>query len=57
MISFWLLLVVVVVVAAGALAGFRTRGTRPVARTGLMTAARIVIGLVAILLAYVALRR
>jgi len=57
MTSFSLLIVVAVVIAAVALTGFRSRGTRPVARTGLMTAARIVIGLLAILLAYMALKR
>jgi len=57
MTSFSLLIVVAVVIAAVALTGFRFKGTRPVARTGLMTAARIVIGLLAILLAYMALKR
>jgi hypothetical protein len=57
MTSFSLLIVVAVVIAAVALMGFRSRGTRPVARTGLMAAARIVIGLLAILLAYMALKR
>jgi hypothetical protein len=57
MTSFWLLVVVAALVAVVALAGFRPKGTRPVAKTGLMTVARIVLIALALLLAYAASQR
>ena len=52
----WLsiLIVVAVAVALIALSGARAKGTRPVGRTGLMTAARIVAVILAAVVAYVA---
>jgi hypothetical protein len=54
--AFWLLIAVAVVIAGIALIGARPRGARPVARTGLMSAARVVLALLALLLAYAAFR-
>ena len=48
-----LLLLVALVVAVAALTGVRPKGTRPVARTGLMTAARIVLALLVVVVVYV----
>jgi hypothetical protein len=52
-----LLIAVAVVVALLASSGFRVRGGRPVASTGLMTAARVVGLVLALVLAYVAWHR
>ena len=50
----WLgiVLVVVLVVAVAAVSGMKPRGTRPVGRTGLMTAARLVVAFLAAIVAY-----
>lgn len=47
-----LMILVAVAIAAVAFSGLRPRGTRPVGRTGLMTAARIVLVLLAIVVLY-----
>ena len=47
----WLALVVIVT-ASAALAGLQTKGTRPVAHTGLMSAARLVLAFGLLVLAY-----
>jgi hypothetical protein len=52
---FWLILVAIVV-AVAAITGFKPKDTRPVARTQLMGVARVVLILVALVLAYVAYR-
>ena len=57
MTSFWVLIAVAVVVAAIGLGGFRPKGARPVARTGLMSVARVVMVVLVLLLAYVASQR
>lgn len=51
----WLgmLLVVALVVVVAALSGIKPKGTRPVARTGLMTVARVVLVLLGAIVAYV----
>lgn len=46
-----LLLLVVVVVAVAAITGLKPKGGRPVARTRLMSAARVVLVVIAVLLA------
>jgi hypothetical protein len=53
MTPFGLLILVAVVIVVVAVSGLRPRGTRPVGRTGLMTAARIVLVLLAIVVLYV----
>lgn len=50
-----LLGIAVVLVAVAALTGIKPKGTRPVARTGLMTAARVVLLLGAAILVALAL--
>ena len=45
--------IVAVVVALAALSGIKPEGTKPVARTRMMTAARIVLVLIGVLLALV----
>jgi hypothetical protein len=57
MTSFWLLVVVAAAIAVLSFGGFRAKGTRPVARTGLMTGARVAIVVLVIVLAWVALTR
>lgn len=52
-----LLAIAVVLVAVVALTGARLRGGRPVGGTQLMTAGRIVVLVVALMLAYVAFTR
>jgi hypothetical protein len=53
----WIVLlgIAVVLVAVAALTGIKPKGTRPVARTGLMTAARVVLLLGAAILVALAL--
>jgi hypothetical protein len=51
--SFGLLIVVGVLVAIFAVGGARSRGARPVGRTGLMSAGRVVLVIVAAVIAYV----
>ena len=51
----WLTVVLVVlVVAVAAITGLKPKGTKPVARTQLMAVARVVLFLLALVLAYVA---
>jgi hypothetical protein len=50
-----LLWIVAIVIALVALTGFKPRGTRHVAGTHLMTAARITLGIVAVVLVLIAL--
>ena len=50
-----LLGIAVVLVAVAAVTGWKPSGGRPVARTGLMTAARVVLVIVAVVLAVVAI--
>lgn len=52
-----LLIAVAVVVAVFASSGFRVPGGRPVARTGLMTVARVVGTVLVLVLVYLAWRR
>jgi hypothetical protein len=54
----WLtwLIVVALVTAAAAVTGIKPKGTRPVARTGLMTMARIALAVIVAIVAYAALR-
>lgn len=52
MIWFSLLIAVAVIVALTALAGIEPRGTRKVARSGLMMAARVVLAMLVVLVAY-----
>jgi hypothetical protein len=54
----WLtiLLVVALVTAAAAVTGIKPTGTKPVARTGLMTAARLALLAIVAIVIYVALR-
>ena len=49
--------IVLVVVAIAAFSGIKPRGSRPVANTQLMSVARVVFVLLALLLAYFVLRR
>jgi hypothetical protein len=51
----WLALAMVLAVLA-AVTGIKPRGTRPVARTELMTVARVVFALMVLLLLYIAYR-
>ena len=53
MIWLGLLIAVALIVATAAVTGLRPKGTRPVARSGLMTAARIVLVMLVALVAYV----
>jgi len=52
----WLtvLWVVALIAAIAAITGVKPRGTRHVAHTGLMSAARVVLGLMALIVAYFA---
>ena len=52
----WLtvLWIVALIAALAAITGIKPTGTRPVARTGLMSAARVVLGLIALVIAYFA---
>jgi hypothetical protein len=52
----WLtvLWIVAFIVAIAAITGVKPAGTRPVARTGLMSVARVVLGLMALAIAYYA---
>jgi len=50
-----LLWIAAIVIAVLAVIGIKPRGTRPVARTHLMTAARIALGVVALVLVLIAL--
>ena len=52
----WLtaLWIVALIAALAAITGIKPSGTRPVARTGLMSAARVVLGLIALVIAYFA---
>jgi hypothetical protein len=52
----WLTALWIVAFIAGiaAVTGIKPRGTRPVARTGLMSVARVVLGLMALVVAYYA---
>ena len=52
----WLtvLWIVAFVAAFAAITGIKPSGTRPVARTGLMSAARVVLGVIALVIAYFA---
>jgi len=54
----WLtaLWVVAFIAAIAAITGIKPRGTRPVAKTGLMSVARVVLGLMALVVAYYAYR-
>ncbi len=54
----WLtaLWIVAFIAAIAAITGIKPRGTRPVAKTGLMSAARVVLGLMALVIAYYAYR-
>jgi hypothetical protein len=52
MTSFGWVVVVLIVVAIAAITGIKPRGTRPVARTSLMVVARVVLVLLALLVAY-----
>jgi hypothetical protein len=51
----WLgwLIIAVLITAAAAVTGIKPRGTRHVARTGMMGAARIVLAIVILILAFV----
>jgi hypothetical protein len=51
----WLLLAVVIA-AVAAITGLKPRGTRPVARTQLMSAARGILVVVVLILLYLAIR-
>jgi len=52
----WLtvLWIVALIAALAAITGIKPSGTRHVARTGLMSAARVVLGLIALVIAYFA---
>jgi len=52
MASFDWVIVALIVVAIAAITGVKPRGTRPVARTRLMVVARVVLVLLALLVAY-----
>jgi hypothetical protein len=54
----WLtaLWIVAFIAAVAAITGIKPRGTRPVAKTGLMSVARVVLGLMALVVAYYAYR-
>ncbi|MDX1631936.1 MAG: hypothetical protein R3234_08755 [Thermoanaerobaculia bacterium] len=54
----WLILlgIVVLLVALSALTGAKPKGTRPVARTRLMTLARVFLGILALIFFVLALR-
>jgi hypothetical protein len=47
-----LLIAVAVIAAVAALTGIKPRGTRPVARTGLMAAARVALAVIVALVLY-----
>ena len=49
---FSVLIAVAVIAALAGLTGIKPRGTRPVARSGLMTAARVVLAILVIVIAY-----
>jgi hypothetical protein len=51
-----LLIAVMAVVAFAAVTGIKPKGTRPVARTGLMTGARVALAIFVLLLLYLAYR-
>jgi hypothetical protein len=55
----WLgwLMIVVVIVAFAAITGVKPKGSRPVARTNLMSVARVVLFGIALLIAYLFLRQ
>lgn len=57
MTPFGWVLVVLVIVAIAALLGVKPRGSRPVARTQLMSVARVVLMLLALLVAYFVTRQ
>jgi len=54
---FGILIAVAVFIAAIAVLGFRPRGGRPVARSGLMTSARVVLVVLALIVVWLWLRR
>lgn len=57
MFPFGILIAVAVFIAAIAVLGFRPRGGRPVARSGLMTSARVVLVVLALIVVWLWLRR